>query len=1143
MMQTEAAKKLIEETFNQPYDLGRFKKFLAELTKGYEDRSKPSIVPDNFKDGIKSVFRIGKFKDAKGDEIDLVAVTLQSDHSLDRARTFQRNYIARYLKGREKDAALVAFVAPESGSWRFSLVRRELGIKLNAKGKTKAFDEISPARRFSFLVGKGEKTHTAKRQLMPLLETDSKPSLSNLEKAFNIETVTDEFFEEYRELFGAVKDQIDEHLKGNAPAKKHFTEKDISSADFAKRLLGQIVFLYFLQKKGWLGVPKDKKWGEGSKTFLRDLYEKAKKDNKNFFNEYLEPLFYEALNRDHSDNNHYYKLFDSRIPFLNGGLFDAYHDYAWAEVDIELPNEIFSKQGKSLFAGIDGVGILDVFDRYNFTVAEDEPLEREVAIDPEMLGKVFERLLPAAERGDKGTFYTPREIVHYMCQESLIAYLGANIEGLDKTEVEDFIRYGDLMLEHDARVLSGDKTDTYKDVFLGKTIQENLKPVDEALAQVKVCDPAIGSGAFPVGMMSEIVRARKLLAVHRSAEVSNYDLKRDTIHNSLYGVDLDSGAIEIAKLRLWLSLVVDEDSFDNIQALPNLDYKIMQGNSLLQTFEGVQLFKETLLKTHDNHSKRKKQLQQDVDNLINTLQTMKANASFKMSPKQTEAIEEEIKKKTKSIKDLEKLSKEQVPDMLKLESKATELSEQLKKLHTDFFRSASPAEKKKIRARIEELEWQLIEASLKEQGKSSKLDEIKKLQKANVKPYFLWRLHFSDVFAGENGGFDIVIANPPYGVSMQSKNDSQFILSYPVVKKIPDSYCCFMLQGFNVLKHQGLLSFIVPNTFCDLENGDLFRRHLLENTRIIQLWQSGWAFESAIVDTLVFIAENDTANLDADIQITVGHQKYVRKPKDFLSNNLAKIDYRNPPGNSDVLKKIQSSSVPLSTIAEVKAGVKMYEKGKGTPPQTEKIVNEKSYSVKGKCPNGWQPLYRGTDIGRYSLSAANEFVNYGPHLAAPRSPELFQSPKILMRRTDDHLRSCIETNSAICVNSCHIIKFKPQSSANFSYEFLLGVLNSNLCQYAFEIANPQMVGKVFAEIKVVYVEGLPIPMVSREKQRALEDLVSQMLKAKASANTSHIEVSSLEQLIDTEVYKLFNLTPDDISIIESATKDAQKKAS
>lgn len=457
-MQTEAAKKLIEETFNRPYDLGRFKKFLTELTKGYEDRSKPSIVPDNFKDGIKSVFRIGKFKDAKGDEIDLVVVTLQNDHSLDRARTFQRNYIARYLKGREKDAALVAFVAPESGSWRFSLVRRELGIKLNAKGKTKAFDEISPARRFSFLVGKGEKTHTAKRQLMPLLETDSKPSLANLEKAFNIETVTDEFFEEYRELFGTVKEQIDEHLKDNTPAKKHFAERDISSADFAKRLLGQIVFLYFLQKKGWLGVPKDKKWGEGSKTFLRDLYEKAKKDNKNFFNEYLEPLFYEALNRDHSDNNHYYKLFDSRIPFLNGGLFDAYHDYAWAEVDIELPNEIFSKQGKSLFAGIDGVGILDVFDRYNFTVAEDEPLEREVAIDPEMLGKVFERLLPAAERGDKGTFYTPREIVHYMCQESLIAYLGANIEGLDKTEVEDFIRYGDLMLEHDARVFAMSRT-------------------------------------------------------------------------------------------------------------------------------------------------------------------------------------------------------------------------------------------------------------------------------------------------------------------------------------------------------------------------------------------------------------------------------------------------------------------------------------------------------------------------------------------------------------------------------------------------------------------------------------------------------------------------------------------------------------
>jgi hypothetical protein len=1208
MMQTEAAKKLIEETFNQPYDLGRFKKFLTELTKGYEDRSKPSIVPDNFKEGIKSVFRIGKFKDSKGDEIDLVAVILQSDHSLDRARTLQRNYIARYLKGREKDAALVAFVAPESGAWRFSLVRRELGIKLNAKGKTKAFDEISPARRFSFLVGKGEKTHTAKRQLMPLLEVDGKPSLASLEKAFNIETVTDEFFEEYRELFGAVKDQIDEHLKDNAQAKKHFEEKDITSADFAKRLLGQIVFLYFLQKKGWLGVPKDKKWGEGSKTFLRDLYEKAEKDNKNFFNEYLEPLFYEALNRDHSDNNHYYKLFDSRIPFLNGGLFDAYHDYAWAEVDIELPNEIFSKQGKSLFAGVDGVGILDVFDRYNFTVAEDEPLEREVAIDPEMLGKVFERLLPAAERGDKGTFYTPREVVHYMCQEGLIAYLGANIDGLDKAEIEDFIRYGDLMLEHDARVLSGGKTDTYKDVFLGKTIQENLKSVDDALTRVKVCDPAIGSGAFPVGMMSEIVRARKLLAVHRGVEVSNYDLKRDTIHNSLYGVDLDSGAIEIAKLRLWLSLVVDEDSFDNIQALPNLDYKIMQGNSLLQTFEGVQLFKETLLKTHDNRTKRKKQLQEEVDNLINTLQTMKANASFKMSPKQTEAIEEEIKKKTKSIKDLEKLSKEQVPDMLKLESKAAELSEQLKKLHTDFFRSASPSEKKKIRTHIEELEWQLIEASLKEQGKSGKLDEIKKLQKANIKPYFLWRLHFSDVFSGDSSGFDIVIANPPYVRQEKIKDQKPALkLEFPdFYTGTADLYTYFYRRGLDILHQNGHLCFIAPSKFFKAGYGKNLRIMLSEQVRLMKLFDFGEVpvFDAGTDPSIILFEKSPPANEFEfgvikkkeelqDLITSIGH---VCKALQIADLSAAGWSFGNDEDNA-LMAKISISGVSLKQ--EVNGA---FYRGLLTGLNDAYVIEESTRQLlidaDKSCKNIIKPWLRGRDVSQWSANWKGTYLIHIPSSAnkdwpwskapADEAEKIFKAtypsvyahfekidkelaqvakkkgskPQSIKTREDQgqywwELRSCAyddgflkskiiyadiaklmrasyDESGAYCANTMYILPTTDLS--------ILGILNSILfdwyARHKFQpLGDPWNGGRM--RFIAQFMGTFPMPSTGTNRDK-LAKLVKKVLDKKKE--NPDADVSSLVSEIDREVYKLYNLNAAEIDIIESATKDAQKKA-
>jgi len=181
--------------------------------------------------------------------------------------------------------------------------------------------------------------------------------------------------------------------------------------------LGQIVFLYFLQKKGWFGVKRDADWGTGPKNFLRELFEGKHGTYKNFFNDILEPLFYEALAWERDDD--FYSRFNCKIPFLNGGLFDPINNYDWVHTDILLPNDLFSNDYKTK-EGDNGNGILDIFDRYNFTVKEDEPLEKEVAVDPEMLGKVFENLLEVKDRKSKGTYYTPREIVHYMCQQSVI---------------------------------------------------------------------------------------------------------------------------------------------------------------------------------------------------------------------------------------------------------------------------------------------------------------------------------------------------------------------------------------------------------------------------------------------------------------------------------------------------------------------------------------------------------------------------------------------------------------------------------------------------------------------------------------------------------------------------------------------------
>src|SRR3989338_6738687 len=591
-MDKQKAKHIIQETFENSFEKERFTGFIKNLLNRIEEATftyQGQFIPDAYKGYISSLERIGKFNDGEN-RIDMLIIKLQKETSLERARTMQRNFVAGYLQGKygssnEKEAALVAFVSPDEEDWRFSLVKMDYRFEQTKTGRVKVKEEYTPARRWSFLVGKNENSHTAQSRLVNILADDKySPTLAELEQAFDIETVTKEFFIKYRELFIRTKEELDKVLKNNAKIRTDFEAKGVNTVDFAKKLLGQITFLYFLQKKGWFGVGRDAEWGTGSKHFLRELFKKKHGDYKNFFNDILEPLFYEALRIDRSHDDDFYSRFNCKIPFLNGGLFDPINNYDWVHTDIFLPNDLFSNDYKTK-EGDKGKGILDIFDRYNFTVKEDEPLEKEVAVDPEMLGKVFENLLEVKDRKSKGTYYTPREIVHYMCQESLVNYLATELEKkVSKKDIETLIKYGESVVEHEAEVESrGKETKTYSHK-LPKSIKDNAKLIDEKLETIRICDPAVGSGVFPVGMMNEIIRTRNALTSYLKTKKGRtiYDFKRHAIQNCLYGVDIDLGAVEIAKLRLWLSLIVDEEDIKQIKPLPNLDYKIMQGNSLIE---------------------------------------------------------------------------------------------------------------------------------------------------------------------------------------------------------------------------------------------------------------------------------------------------------------------------------------------------------------------------------------------------------------------------------------------------------------------------------------------------------------------------------------------------------------------------------
>jgi type I restriction-modification system DNA methylase subunit len=634
----DQAHSLITQTFTQAFDKTRFGNFAVNLLNRIDESKAQAwnrqYIKDAFKDHVLRYERLGTYTSPQAEKLDLLIVHLTAESKLERARTAIRNFVADHLKTRdEKEAALVAFVSPTEEQWRFSYVKMEYVTVENETGKIGVDARLTPARRFSYLVGKGESCHTAQTRFLHLLQdTHTDPTLAEIEEAFSVEAVTKEFFTKYAELFGGICNELEKLVEKNKAIRDEFKTKSINPADFAKKLMGQIVFLYFLQKKGWLGVAKGDDWGTGPRDFLRKLANGDYVKYDNFFNDILESLFYDTLATDRG-HEAWCNRFKCRIPFLNGGLFEPLGNYDWRKTDIILPNKLFTNNER-FDEGITGTGVLDVFDRYNFTVNEAEPLEKEVAIDPEMLGKVFENLIEENLRKGLGSYYTPREIVHYMCQESLINYLDTALnkdkEKVRRADIDTLVHLGEQISHYEA-------VKAKYAVKMPKSIEQHAREIDENLAEVKICDPAVGSGAFPVGMMTEIVRARCTLTSYFNDvhERTPYYFKRHAIQNCLYGVDIDPGAVEIAKLRLWLSLVVDEEETKQIKPLPNLFYKIVTGNSLL----GVEktLFNEKLfqhleklkpLYFDEADPEEKASLKHKIDELIHQLTSGKEAFDF-----------------------------------------------------------------------------------------------------------------------------------------------------------------------------------------------------------------------------------------------------------------------------------------------------------------------------------------------------------------------------------------------------------------------------------------------------------------------------------------------------------------------------------
>jgi len=1154
-MDKNASYRIVKETFESEFNKERFLIFAKNLCNKV-DESKAfhahGYVPEVFKPFVKTYERLATYTDPEGKKIDIMVVYLQKESSLERARTAQRNFVARYLKDRDqKDAGLVAFVAPEPKDWRFSLIKMEYKFSEGKSGKIKVKEEFTPARRWSFLVGAHENSHTAQSRLAPILQEDEfNPTLGALEECFNIEKVTQEFFEKYRELYLEVKETLDDIVKKDRAIREDFTEKGVDTVDFSKKLLGQIVFLYFLQKKGWFGVERDCGWGTGPKNFLRQLFEQKHGEYKNFFNDILEPLFYEALARERDDD--FYSRFNCKIPFLNGGLFDPINNYDWVHTDILMPNDLFSNKRKTKEGDI-GNGILDVFDRYNFTVKEDEPLEKEVAVDPEMLGKVFENLLEVKDRKSKGTYYTPREIVHYMCVQSLVNYLATELNGkVTKEECEKLIKYGESVGENEARVEEkGEETQTYY-YKLPEGIRANAKLIDEKLMDIKVCDPAIGSGAFPVGMMTEIVRTRNTLTSYiKDSGRTLYNFKRDCIHNSLYGVDIDPSAVEIAKLRLWLSLVVDEDDIRQIKPLPNLDYKIMQGNSLLEEYEGVRLFDDKLISTV-NFDKEKQVTDLKEKQAELSSEYIRLHQADKLTRDKRAQIDEELKKINSQIKKLEQSGKkvEQNASLFDVYSTAKKKADDLKRLHKEFFETTQKRKKDELKKQIERLEWDLIETTLKEQNKTPELKKLESLKKANIKPFFLWKLHFAEVF--QDGGFDVVIANPPYvsyglrgGQKMTSEEKETLRNAFPNSAEYKISlYALFMDKAIQLAKSEGgIQTYIVPDSFLLGRYFSKIRDCILRLNEIQNILLLPYSvFDATVGFSVVYLFQrkekiNPQHNVfarfaeDNDV-VRQGAYKEFSYPQTYFKNiKHSRFRLFFDSKTMRLISKIEDRTSELGEFMTGRTGVRA-------------LIGQKNIISKEKKSKTWEKgLVSGGQILKYKISYDGDYINIDPKLLNKGGwdYDVIHNPKLLLRQTGDSLTAAIDYDGLYHLNNIH--SFAPNKN-DLDILYLLALINSKMFDFYYKTISLEA-NRVMAQTDIETLESLPIKVINNGQQEPIVSKVKAILKvtetkAYLEDQRKQSEVKAYVKELDRLIYKVYELSPEEIQMIESSNSKGQK---
>ena len=788
-----------------------------------------------------------------------------------------------------------------------------------------------------------------------------------LDRTFDVEPVTRDFFMEYKRVFEVVENGV-----------SGFGDDTEARRRFVQTLFNRLMFVYFLSRKGWLTF-------KGDKDYLNALwsdYRDTEGESKNFYFDRLRLLFFAGLNNykseDVTSEPEAHRLIGS-VPFLNGGLFDMTDRDALT--DIVVPDncisEIFTK----------------LFDRFNFTVLESSPFDVEVAVDPEMLGKVFEELVTG--RHDSGAYYTPRPVVSFMCREALKGYVEGQDTGVTPEAIARFV----------------DERDTS-----GISSVASARKVAEALDEVTVVDPACGSGAYLLGMMQELVDLQTALFNVGVDPKGLYDLKMHIIQRNLYGVDIDDFAVNIAMLRMWLSLAIDYEG-EAPPPLPNLDFKVLCGDSLLGPNPSV-----------DSYG-----------------------------------------------------------DLFRY--RAHEVAAHLAALKARHM--AATTGKEELRHEIERVQDDLREALAETPAPVGAID---------------WRVEFAEVFV-QRGGFDIAVANPPYGITIRDRRSRA--ISHP------DSYTNFMALATEIMP-SGVMAYITPTSWETGEGFKKFRQFLFGKVALRSLANLPYdVFDTPYVDTAITVGTVTTVPPESFNLATFEKRRQLDLTQ--ITDYLEPIRWSVVTSDAEVrvpllgwaanlFNRISAKAATLDKIASSKRGIESYK---------YEVLKQKSLNA--------SPFFTG-QLRRYEILPS-------PHQAFVVVNELdspfHKGPRILTRRIvsrGNRLMSAVTDEDFVVKKDLYSLKIENEQRGRLAV--LLAILNSSLMSFLYLTRSSAATKDDFRQVTLTGLRELPVVFPA---ERETEVELVQLVKMRES----HLEQArDLDRQIDKIVYCIYGVTDSEQSAIE-----------